>query len=188
MRFSFNGGMDVPDWLLSQIFIVSKISAVKIKVVSKLVLQQARGEQVDQAKIAKMLLGDGKFEEHEGKGVVAALHFVLTRSSRFDVAEDVLMSELQQLGLPNEHADALVSALRDGRAPLQRHQAATSLQYPKLEGLQWRVHEDPGPSRAHAVEMQLSVRAPPPAESGRGEFGIAAGAPARPPPEKRTIR
>ena len=63
-----------------------------------------------------------------------------------------------QLGLPKEHTDALVGALRDGRAPLQAQLAAESLRLGKLESLRWRVHEDAGAARAHAVEVYLGVR------------------------------
>ncbi len=148
--------------LLSQIFVVSKISAVKIKLVAKLVLQQARGEAIDNGKIAKLLLADGKFEPHEGKGVVAALHFILTSSARYEVAEDVLAGELQQLGLPKEHAEALVAAVRDGRAALVSHFSDASLRLPSLHSLQWAVHEDAGAARAHTVELQLGLRSQPP--------------------------
>ena len=199
MRFSFAGGADVPDWvrathgfhtqakmlphditscachrvcaqLLSQTFVVSKISAVKIKLLAKLVLQQARGEPADEAKLAK-LLGD-KLEPHEIKGVVAALHFILTCSARYDVAEEALALELQQLGLPKEHSEALVAALRDGRAAVQQHLANTSLCLPRLESLRWRVHaigaaspddatdhdEAAAQVDAHALELLLGVR------------------------------
>ena len=143
--------------LLSQIFVVSRISAVKIKLLAKLVLQQARGDAVDQQKVVK-LLGDGKFETHEIKGVMAALHFILISSARFDVPDDSLASELQQLGLPKEHTDALVSALKDGRTPLQAHLAEASLHLPKVEALHWRLHEDGSHTRAHTVELHVALR------------------------------
>ena len=157
MRFQFAGGADVPDWLLSQIFVVSRISAVKIKLLAKLVLQQSRGEEVEQQKIAK-LIGDGKLEVYEMKGVVAALHFILGCSARYDVTEEALALELQQLGLPKEHTEALVASLRDGRAGLQAHFAETSLRRPKLEALRYRLHEDDGAARAHTAELYLSLR------------------------------
>lgn len=157
MRFQFAGGADVPDWLLSQIFVVSRISAVKIKILAKLVLQQSRGEAIDQQKVSK-LLGDGKLETHEVKGVVAALHFILTSSARHDVPEDALALELQQLGLPKEHTEGLVAALRDGRASLQSRLADASLRLPRLAALRWRVHEDESSTRAHAVELHLGLQ------------------------------
>ena len=118
-------------------------------------LQQARGTPADEEKLSK-LLGD-KLDSHELKGVVAALHFILTSAARHDVAEEALALELQQLGLPKEHTDALVAALRDGRAALQAHLAATSLRLPRLESLRWRVHTDASDD-ARALELVLGVR------------------------------
>jgi hypothetical protein len=139
-------------------FVVSKLSVVKFKLLAKLVLQQACGQAADEAKLAK-LVGDGKLDAAEVKGVVASLHFILASSARHAVAEEALALELQQLGLPKEHTEALVAVLRDGRAALQRHLAEASLRQSKLESLRWRVEEDPSPTRAHAVELQLAVRA-----------------------------
>ena len=92
------------------------------------------------------------------KGVVAALHFILGCSARYDVTEEALALELQQLGLPKEHTEALVASLRDGRATLQSHFAETSLRLPRLEALRYRVHEDDGTARAHTTELYLSLR------------------------------
>ena len=180
MRFRFLGGGDVPDWLLSQIFVVSRISAVKIKLLAKLVLARARADAAADAadahaRLHKLLLADGKLEPHEAKGVVAALHLILTSGARFDVADDALTLELQQLGLPNEHTEALVLALRDGRAAVQQHLAEASLALPRLESLRWRVAEDPGPTRAHAVELQLALRE----QAGGGGGGGGASTTAR---------
>ena len=133
------------------------MSVVKFKVLCKHVLQQTCGSVVDEEKLAK-LFGDGKFDVHETKGVVASLHFILASSARYDVAEDTLMLELQQLGLPKEHTEALVGTFRDGRAQLQTFLAETSLRLPKLEALHWRVTEDAGPARAHSADIQLTLK------------------------------
>ena len=133
------------------------MSVIKFKVLCKHVLQQASGATIDEAKFNK-LVSDGKLESHEAKGIVATLHFILSSSARYNVPEETLELELQQLGLPKEHTEALVAALRDGRAPLHQHLAEVSLRLPKLEGLQWRVAEDAGAARAHAVDMQLTLR------------------------------
>ena len=151
--------------LLSQMYVISRISVVKYKVLCKQLLQQACGVAVDEAKMAK-LIGDGKLDEDEQKGVVASLHFILTSSARYDVPEETLALELQQLGLPKEHAEALVAVFRDGRTQMQQHLAERSLRLPRLEALRWRVIEDPGPAEAHATELQLTLRAQPaPGES-----------------------
>ena len=208
MRFSFCGGLDVPDWvrtrhasstppppllsacarpqLLSEIFVVSKISAVRIKLLAAHVVQQALGMDAPLEKAAK-LLGDAKLEPPDIKAVVSALHFILCSAARYNVPDDTLAFELQQLGLPREHTEALTHALREGRAALQQHFAACSLQLPRLSSLTWQVplgaalalpcppcplvaqyivtrraspwqvHEDTSHVAAHTVELRLGV-------------------------------
>ena len=52
------------------------------------------------------------------KGVVAALHFVLSQSAKYDIDDTTLQLEIQQLGLPKENADALVGRTGTERKPL----------------------------------------------------------------------
>lgn len=52
-------------------------------------------------------------EPSEVKATVAALLFVLTTSARHGVDGETLGSELQQLGLPREHASALCRIYSD---------------------------------------------------------------------------
>ena len=124
--------------LLSEIFVVSKISAVRIKLLAAHVVQQALGMDAPLEKAAK-LLGDAKLEPPDIKAVVSALHFILCSAARYDVPDDTLAFELQQLGLPREHTEALTHALREGRTALQQHFAACSLQLPRLASLAWQV-------------------------------------------------
>lgn len=46
-------------------------------------------------------------DEGDMKGCVAALTQIFMSATRYGVEEDVLNNELQQLGLPKEHATAL---------------------------------------------------------------------------------
>ena len=121
---------------------VSKISAVRIKLLAAHVVQQALGMDAPPEK-AEKLLGDAKLEPPDIKAVVSALHFILCSAARYDVPEDTLAFELQQLGLPREHTEALTHALREGRAALQQHFAACSLQLPRLSSLAWQVPPSP---------------------------------------------
>ena len=164
MRFTFCGDLDVPDWLLSELFVVSKISALRIKLLAAHVVQQALGNDAPPEKAAK-LLGDAKLEPADVKAVVASLQFILTSAARYDVSAEVLAQELQQLGLPREHGEALTNALREGRAALQAHFAVRSLRLPRLSSLAWKVHEDVSGAGAHAVELAVGVSKPRPAKT-----------------------
>ena len=163
MRFAFVGGLDVPDWLLSEVFVLSKISAVRIKLLCKHVVERELG-RTQEDKVGK-LLGESKLDEAGVKAVVAAVQFILSAAARHDVAEEVLAQELQQLGLPREHTDGLVNAFRDGRAALRQHYAAQSLRLPRLQAVGWELHADPE-AGAHSVDLQLRVDAPPGAGGG----------------------
>ncbi|KAL1496471.1 hypothetical protein AB1Y20_016425 [Prymnesium parvum] len=157
MKFLFCGGLDVPDWLLSQIAVLSKISAVRVKLCAAAVAKQAYGEAVPFEKLSK-LLGDAKLDAAETKAVVAALHFIVTSAARHDVDSVVLGEELQQLGLPREHTDALTASFVDARQPMQRRFREQSLRLPQLDSLHWRLCEDTGGDGAHAIELQLALR------------------------------
>ena len=157
MRFSFCGGLDVPDWLLSEIFVLSKISALRFKLLAGHIVQLLSGHEVAPAKLAK-LLGDAKFDAQDLKAISAAVQFILGSAARYSVGEDVLGQELQQLGLPREHADGVVNAYRDGRSGMQDHARARSLRLPRLSSLTWRVVEDKSGAAAHAVELQLGLQ------------------------------
>lgn len=47
----------------------------------------------------------------DGKTAVACIHFLLNNAARHNASELVFNEELQQLGLPKEHAEAMCSIL-----------------------------------------------------------------------------
>jgi len=155
MRFDLVGGLDVPDWLMSEVLVLSKISAVRIKLLAAAVVKQDLGSE----RLNK-LLGES-FKHDDAMAVVAAIHFILSSATRYDVAEDVLSRELQQLGLPREHTEALVKVQVESRAHLQQLARERSLRLPRLSSLGWRVHESAAGDAAHAVELQLGVQEAP---------------------------
>nr|CAD7423470.1 unnamed protein product [Timema monikensis] len=114
-RFRFCGDLDCPDWILAEINTLAKMSSVKMKLLCQQVAKSSLGEEMDYDKVKK-LTSDAKFEVGDVKASVAAVEFILTSSSRHDVEEDVLSSELQQLGLPREHSTSLVRVYSDNLA------------------------------------------------------------------------
>ena len=53
------------------------------------------------------------------QAALGALHFVLCSATKYNVEDGVLNTELQQLGLPKENADAVARGYRDNRDPLR---------------------------------------------------------------------
>lgn len=61
------------------------------------------------------------------KACTQALNHILTSSARYEVEEDALNSELQQLGLPKEHATALCKVYNENMSAIVERLSAKSL-------------------------------------------------------------
>uniref|UniRef100_A0A2I3GSH5 COMM domain containing 4 n=1 Tax=Nomascus leucogenys TaxID=61853 RepID=A0A2I3GSH5_NOMLE len=77
-----------------------------------------------------------------------------------------LSSELQQLGLPKEHAASLCRCYEEKQSPLQKHLQVGSLRMNRLGGVGWRVDYTLSSSLLQSVEepmvhLRLEVAAAP---------------------------
>ncbi|XP_072881112.1 COMM domain-containing protein 4 [Hemitrygon akajei] len=138
MRFRFCGDLDCPDWVLAEISTLAKVSSVKIKLLCVQVLKDLLGEGIDYEKITK-LTADAKFDSSDIKATIAVLNFVLSSAAKYGVNGESLSSELQQLGLPKEHAVALCKSYEDKHTVLQDKLKESSLRLNKLDSVSWRV-------------------------------------------------
>nr|XP_018910160.1 PREDICTED: COMM domain-containing protein 4 [Bemisia tabaci] len=134
MRFKFCGDADCPDWLLVQINNLSKMTSIKMKVLSNLVVKSILGENIDKEKLSRITT-EAKLDEKDSQGCVAAIAFIITSASRYAVSEKSLSNELQQIGFPHEHASALCRVFCDNVGKLTTHLANNSLRLSKLEGV-----------------------------------------------------
>ncbi|XP_073442951.1 COMM domain-containing protein 4 isoform X3 [Dendrobates tinctorius] len=140
MRFRFCGDLDCPDWVLAEISILAKISSVKLKLICAQVLKEQLGEAIDYEKILK-LTSDARFESGDIKATVAVLCFILSSAAKHNVSGDNLSSELQQLGLPREHAASLCRSYEEKQTALQEMLRENSLRLSRLSSLSWRVDQ-----------------------------------------------
>ncbi|XP_068814650.1 COMM domain-containing protein 4 isoform X1 [Struthio camelus] len=138
MRFRFCGDLDCPDWVLAEISTLAKISSVKLKLICAQVLKDLLGEAIDYEKILK-LTSDAKLESGDVKATIAVLSFILTSAAKHSVDSESLSSELQQLGLPKEHATGLCRSYEEKQSPLQDSLRACSLRLSQLDSVSWRV-------------------------------------------------
>ena len=140
MRFRFCGDLDCPDWVLAEIQTLSKLSSVKFKLLTSQVTKSiVEGDgQLDVAKLEK-LCADAKFEWSDVQAAVAALHFVVTNAAKYDVRVEELSDEIQQLGLPKEHATGLGKVYSDHAAAVRSRLREKSLKLNSLEKVDWRV-------------------------------------------------
>ncbi|OCT89480.1 uncharacterized protein LOC100126646 isoform X2 [Xenopus laevis] len=140
MRFRFCGDLDCPDWVLAEISTLSRISSVKLKLICAQVLKKQLGEKIDYEKIVK-LTSDARFESGDIKATVAVLCFILSNAAKHNVSSDNLSSELQQLGLPREHAASLCRSYEEKQNALQDTLRESSLRLLRMSSLNWRVDQ-----------------------------------------------
>jgi hypothetical protein len=106
MKFKFCGNRDCPDWLITEIIFLTKISSVKLRILSNQICKfiLSKGENINDIK--KILL-DLNLSEKEASIVISVLDFIFRNASKFDVDDNILNQELQQLGLPQEIAESI---------------------------------------------------------------------------------
>ena len=75
------------------------------------------------------------------KGAIAAVHFMLTNSAKFDLDEKSLVQEIQQLGLPKENTEAISKLYREQKDNLREKFAENSYRVSKLLSADWRVDQ-----------------------------------------------
>lgn len=163
MLFKFCGDRDCPDWLLAEIGSLSKISSVKVKLLSVQVVNSLLNSQIDFEKVTK-LTADSKYTADDLKGVLMALEFILKNATKFAVDEETLVNELTQLGLPREHAVSVCKVYADRWPEVLAVLKEQSLRLSSLEGTpQWRLDyvlesSVAGEVCQPSVQMKLSVK------------------------------
>jgi len=138
MKFRFCGELDAPDWLLKEITVLSKISAVRMRLVVQQIITSITDENIDYEKVIK-LTKDSNLDFSDIKGVLSCLRYVICQSIKYKVDETTLSNELQQLGLPKEHCDTLSKLYRDNSEKLQTVLAKKTLKVSQLGDVSYRI-------------------------------------------------
>lgn len=166
MRFKFCGDLDCPDWVLAEMAVMSKLSVVKFKLlcdmIGKKIITDSR--TVEHERVVKMFPGA---EELDLKAVLAALNFIYTQAAKYDAEASVLENELQQLGLPAEHARQLTKSYSALEQSLRTALKGRGLRRSRLVNCEWRVLRevtgDPWPpqqAEGPMIELVLTVEDP----------------------------
>lgn len=160
MKFKFCGDGDAPDWVLAEMFTISKLSSVRVRSLSLQIIRAliASGDDVtvydgnddvdpttssssslDYEKLCKLIDPSGSFADADVEAVVAALEYVVRNATRHDVHGKTLTRELEQLGLPKEHADAVCKPYEKEKEGLRRSMGRRTLRTDALKDLRWGV-------------------------------------------------
>ncbi|KAK2153037.1 hypothetical protein LSH36_310g03052 [Paralvinella palmiformis] len=164
MRFRFCGDLDCPDWVLAEIATLSRLTSVKMKLLCLQVLKHLLGQDIDYEKAHK-LTSDAKFALSDIKATIAVLSYILSSAAKYNVDSDTLLNELQQLGLPKEHATSLCKSYGDNLTKLQAELHKKSMRVSSLESVDWRVDYLVSSSQLKevkepCVQLRLKVKNP----------------------------
>ena len=173
MRFKFCGGSDAPEWVLGEVAVLSRISCVRLKLITRQVINELAGDgALDVDKITKLVPRGPGFAWPDIKAAVAAIAFIVRQAARSDVDHLVLNAELQQLGLPRENSDGVSRPFRIHRERLLAQARADSLRAPRLLSLDWRLDAVVATSRVGLLRAHAAN-----AEAGGATGAAAAAAP-----------
>ncbi|XP_030434183.1 COMM domain-containing protein 4 isoform X1 [Gopherus evgoodei] len=115
-------------------------------------LPPCREEPCCQADSQRFLLSP---ESGDVKATIAVLSFILSSAAKHSVDSDSLSSELQQLGLPKEHATGLCRSYEEKQSPLQDSLRTHSLRLNHLDSVSWRVDQTLSSSELQQVNEPL---------------------------------
>lgn len=138
MKFKFCGNIDCPDWLLSEIIYLTKISSVKLRILSNqacnYILTKGRNHPD-----LKKILEEMNFTSDEASIIISVLEFILKNAAKFDVDELALNQELLQLGLMQENADSISKVFKNQKIKL-RDKLKDSVQFfNTIKGIEYKM-------------------------------------------------
>eukprot|EP01113_Clastostelium_recurvatum_P002894 TRINITY_DN1124_c0_g1_i1.p1 TRINITY_DN1124_c0_g1~~TRINITY_DN1124_c0_g1_i1.p1 ORF type:complete len:200 (-),score=32.68 TRINITY_DN1124_c0_g1_i1:25-624(-) len=162
MKFRFCGELDAPDWLLREISSLAKLTNIRVKLLALQVIDHLLGGVLDFEKIGK-LVAPANYDVSDVKGAIAALQFIIVGAAKYDVPDDALSQELQQLGLPKEHCGSLGRSMRNHRTNIRKALENQILKLPGVSSLDWRVDyilssSDLRAVNAPSIQMCINVK------------------------------
>ena len=137
MKFKFCGNVDCPDWLITEIVYLSKITPVKLRILGNLICKYIMKEG-DTQKIKKML-EEMNLSSEEVTIVISSLCFIIKSSAKFGVDDMILSQELQQLGLPQDIADAISKVYKKNKDILRNYLKEDIFSFNKVSDVHYKT-------------------------------------------------
>ena len=118
MKFKFCGNIDCPDWLISEITLLTKITTIKLRIISNNLVTCILNNGKTLQELRKSL-EEMKFSSDDASIVLSVLEFIFKNAAKYDTEDIVLNQELQQLGLPQENADSISKVFKTQKESLK---------------------------------------------------------------------
>lgn len=138
MKFKFCGNIDCPDWLITEIIFLTKISAVKLRILGNQISTfiMKKGQNL---KDIMNILEDMKFSEKEAHIIISVLEFILKNAAKFDIEDLVLNQELQQLGLPQENAESISKVFKMKKGALREALTKSIFGFNSIDDVDYKI-------------------------------------------------
>ena len=137
MKFKFCGNVDCPDWLITEITYLTKITPVKLRILGNLICKYIMKEG-DTQKINK-ILEEMNLTPEEITIVISSLCFIIKSSGKFNVDDMMLSQELQQLGLPQDNADAISKVYKKNKDALRNFLKEDIFSFNKINDVHYKT-------------------------------------------------
>ena len=137
MKFKFCGNVDCPDWLITEIIYLSKITPVKLRILGNLICKYIMKEG-DTQKINK-ILEEMNLSPEEITIVISSLCFIIKSSAKFNVDDLIFSQELQQLGLPQDNADAISKVYKKNKDILRNYLKEDIFSFNKINDIHFKT-------------------------------------------------
>ena len=112
MRFEFCGNLDCPEWVLSEIVLLNKVSAIKLRLMLAQIVKKLMNQPYDSEKLIK-LCKDQKPSTEDTKCLLAVIEYLISQAGKHLVGEQVFSKDLLQMGIAIENANAIVKVYAD---------------------------------------------------------------------------
>jgi DNA polymerase III delta prime subunit len=132
--------LDCPDWVLAEINTLSKMSSVRFRIFVAQIISYCLMGELNYEKIIK-IAEDNSEGLSNIKGAVAAIHFIITSAAKYDVEDNALIQEIQQLGLPKENSETVAKQYRENKDNLRDQLEKSSYRISRLLDCSWRVDQ-----------------------------------------------
>ncbi|XP_037721867.1 COMM domain-containing protein 4 isoform X2 [Drosophila subpulchrella] len=152
MKFRFCGEGDCPDWVLAEIIsTLSNLTIENLEQLSDLVALRICGQTFEESKIKSLT----STLTNEGKTAVACIHFMLINAARYSCTESIFGEEIQQLGLPKDHAAAMCRVLQKHSAAIRQTLIDKAFKINELQSV--RDITSPGQTPPNYTTLELKI-------------------------------
>uniref|UniRef100_A0A7S3K6T4 COMM domain-containing protein 4 n=1 Tax=Euplotes crassus TaxID=5936 RepID=A0A7S3K6T4_EUPCR len=113
MKFEFCGQNECPEWVLAESALLSKVSAIKLKLICAQIIKRIiKDPSYEEAKIYR-LCSDCKLTQEEGFCIISILDYIIHSAAKFNVDQEIFSKEIAHLGIPIENVSVIVKIYVD---------------------------------------------------------------------------